>query len=490
VDRMDISSQQSAPQRATQPPPSPPPPARPSWHLAVKGNVLAMGLVSFFTDFSSEMMNPLLPIYLLGLVAPGPEVAAKAAFFVGLMEGIAETTASLLKIVSGRLSDVLGKRKALVLAGYGLSSLARPAIALTAAIWQVIALKFLDRVGKGVRTSPRDALIGDSVPADVRGLAFSFHRSMDHLGAVLGPLVAITVLYALLGKALWKGSAGIPGPAEMSALRWLFAIAVIPGTAAMLWLATKVREVPAKKRPEDLSQRTQRTQSGQGDLEEARGDGSGKSDSLRSLRPLREESPPAAAPGVPSVWKKLPRRFYMFVAAVCLFALGNSSDLFIVTLAKVVFGMDLMQLVGLWVALHVSKIAFSIPGGMISDRLGRGPVIVTGWAVYMLVYLGLAFASQAWQLWALILVYGFYYGMTEGAEKALVTDFIPSEFRSTAFGIYHGAIGIAALPASFLFGLVWLRFGRHVPFLLGAAFAGAATAVLLVLLAGRVKEAG
>ncbi|RPI64436.1 MAG: MFS transporter, partial [Planctomycetaceae bacterium] len=201
-------------------------PPKPSWRTAVRGNVLMMGLVSLFTDFASEMMNPLLPIFIAGLVG-----GVKAAVYVGLMEGIAEATASILKLYSGRISDRLGKRKGLVLLGYGLSAVSRPMMALAGLVaaatagLQVVGLKFLDRVGKGIRTSPRDALIGDSVPKEVRGLAFSFHRSMDHLGAVLGPIAAMAILYMLIGDTLWNAPAARAQEhavdiVELDSLRW------------------------------------------------------------------------------------------------------------------------------------------------------------------------------------------------------------------------------------------------------------------------------
>ena len=419
----------------------PPPAAKPSWRQAVSGNVLAMGLVSLFTDFSSEMMNPLLPVFITGLLAPGPDVAARAALFVGLMEGIAETTAAVLKIYSGRISDRLGRRKLLVIVGYGLSSLCRPLTAAAANVAQVIALKFADRVGKGLRTSPRDALIGDSVSREFRGLAFSFHRAMDHLGAVLGPLVAIGVLYALLGKVVWQGSTAQPTAEEMKAMRWLFAFAVVPGLLAMLALIGKVQEV----------------------------------------KPAATASVGGAGG---AATRSLPRRFYAFVGVVALFALGNSSDMFIVFLGWTRFGFGLSEIVALWVGLHVVKLAFSLPGGMLSDRIGRRPVIVAGWLVYALIYLGLAFAGSAAVFVGLVLAYGFYYGMTEGAEKALVVDFAPAELRGTAFGIYHGAVGLAALPASLIFGAVWKFYGPTAAFGIGAALAGVATLLLLLLLAG------
>lgn len=420
-----------------------PPPTRPAgWRQAVRGNVLAMGLVSLLTDFSSEMMNPLLPIFIAGLVG-----GKWAAFWVGLTEGIAEATASLLKIVSGRVSDRAGKRKALVVAGYGASTLARPAMALAGllvaayAALQVVVLKFFDRVGKGLRTSPRDALIGDSVDAAHRGLAFSFHRAMDHTGAVLGPLVSIGLLYALLGYARWGRAGGgldVP-PEEMRALRILFALALVPGLAAMVALVVGVREIAPRRAP-----------------------GEGR---------------PAGA------WRQLPRPFYAYVGIVALFALGNSSDLFLLLYGWGRFGLSLVQVVILWIVLHVAKIVFSLPGGVLSDRLGRRPLILAGWAVYALVYLGFALVEAPWQFWTLFVAYGIYHGLTEGVEKALVADFIPSERRATAFGLYHGAIGLAALPASLLFGVFWATIGPRVAFSIGACLAALAAVLLGVLLA-------
>jgi MFS family permease len=416
--------------------------ARPRWRQVFAGNVLAMGLANLFTDFSSEMIYPLLPVFLSGLVAPGA-----AAVAVGLMEGIGETTAALLKIASGAASDVLRRRKLLVLAGYGLSTVCRPLMAFAGAASHVVALRFGDRVGKGIRTSPRDALLSESVEPGVRAFAFSFHRAMDHLGAILGPLAAVGILYALLGRALWHGSAAAATPAEMAALRRLFAFAIVPGVLAMVALFVLVRD-PA--------------------------------------RPASAVGGAAARAAV-----RLPRRFYGFVAAVTLFALGNSSDLFLVFLARTRFGFGLLPLIGLWVFLHGSKALFSLPGGWLADRYGRRPAILAGWAVYAAVYLGFAFASGPAAFWALLFVYGAYYGLTEGAEKALVADFVPPEARGRAFGIYHGAIGLAALPASLLFGVFWARLGPAVAFGIGAALAGlAALALAAVLAVPRPGEGG
>jgi MFS family permease len=408
---------------------------RPGWRDAIQGNVLAMGLVSMFTDASSEMIYPLLPVFFTGLVPLG-----MAAVYVGLMEGVAETTASLLKIFSGGLSDKLGKRKSLVVAGYGLSTFARPLMALAFAGWNVVALRFLDRIGKGIRTSPRDALIGDSVDKSVRGLAFSFHRSMDHLGAVLGPLTAMGVLYLFLGKVLWQGNEARAGAEEMNAMRWLFVLSLIPGIFAMMALVGKVKEIAPKP------------------------------------------SPAATAAKKGGVAGRLPKSFYAFVGIVTLFALGNSSDLFLLLLGKERFGLGLFQVILMWILLHVSKIAFSLPGGAMSDRFGRRPLIVAGWIVYALVYMGMAEVQVEWQFWAIFIAYGAFYGLTEGAEKALVADFVPSEYRGTAFGIYHGAVGIAALPASLIFGLFWEALGPRTAFGIGAGLAGLSAVLLLILL--------
>lgn len=380
------------------------------------------------------MIYPLLPVFFTGLVSP-----AAAAIYIGLMDGVAESTSSILKIYSGRLSDKLGVRKPLALAGYGLSSLARPLMALAAAGWHVVALRFLDRVGKGVRTSPRDALLSESVPNDVRGLAFSFHRAMDHAGAICGPLAAMLILYFTLGKNLiWQQGNGVANPEEMQALRWLFAIALLPGIAATtaLWRWVK-------------------------------------------------DSAGTGATGVKSADQSatsLPKRFYLFLVAVTLFTLGNSSDLFLIFYAITRYELGLGWVLLLWVILHLSKIIFSLPGGWLSDRAGRRVAISLGWLVYVGVYVAMPYASTLWMTGGLLVIYGAYYGMTEGAERALIADFVSPERRGKAYGYYHGAVGLAALPASLLFGVLWAAIGPQIAFGIGAGLAAGALVILTVSL--------
>ena len=406
-------------------------------------NVIMLGLVSFLTDVSSEMIYPLLPFFFTGLVP-----VSVAVIYIGLMDGLGETIASLLKIYSGKLSDTLGKRKSLAVVGYGISTLGRPLIALVTAGWHVIALRALDRVGKGIRTSPRDALIGDSIRPEDRGLAYSFHRMMDHSGAFLGPLLAALFLYAWLGQTFFWGKGTVAaGPREMQALRWLFLIAFLPGLVCMFVLFRKVHDigVPQQLKPSDMAEQS------------------------------------------PSLKKPLPKRFYYYLGIVTLFTLGNSSDLFLIFYAQTRFELGLGYAIALWTLLHISKILFSLPGGRLSDKLGRRITIVAGWLVYIFVYLFITLVPDLWMVAALIFFYGIYYGLTEGAERALVTDYVESSQRGQAFGYYHGAVGLAALPASLLFGLFWAQIGPRTAFLISTGLAAIATTLLIFVLAKQGK---
>lgn len=379
----------------------------------ISGNVLVLGLVSFLTDVSSEMIYPLLPLFVATL--PGG-----SAVFLGLIEGAAESTAALLKLASGSWSDRMRSRKGLVLAGYGMSALARPLIALAVSPLGVLLVRVSDRVGKGVRTSPRDALIADSSPPDGRGKAFGFHRSMDHAGAVVGPLLATVALYLLADD-----------------LRAVFWLAGIPGLLAVALIILRVREVPR---------------------EAAR------------LSPSKRLLPGPLPRG--------PIRGYL--AILLLFTLGNSSDAFLLLKAGQ-SGMNASRVALLWTAFHVVKMLAAMPFGALSDRIGRKRVIICGWAVYAVSYCGFALAHSQWQIWCVFLFYGIFYGLTEGVEKAFVADMAPAEQNGTAFGWYNLAIGAGALPASLIFGAIWTWAGPATAFTFGAALAGVA-ALLLALL--------
>jgi MFS family permease len=368
----------------------------------ISTNVWAMGVVSFLTDFSTEMIYPLLPLFLT-------QTLGASVGFVGRLEGLAESTASVLKLFSGWLADRLGTRKPIVAAGYTLSSLSKPLVAVAGTPWQVLVIRFLDRVGKGVRTSPRDALIADSVSPAQRGQAFGLQRTMDHAGAITGPLVAAALLAALHGR-----------------LRIVFGLAAVPALLSVLVILLFVREVPpAGGARTALPQLT--------------------------LRPFD-------------------RRFRRYLAILLLFTLGNSSDAFLLLRAQQV-GMAAALIPLAWVALHVVKMVTSLPAGSLSDRVGRRSLILGGWAIYAVVYLGFAAAAHPFQIWALFLVYGVYFGLTEGVEKAFVADLVPEHLRGTAYGVFNFAIGVGAFPASAIMGLLWERFGPAVAFTYGAMLA-------------------
>lgn len=375
--------------------------------------VVALSVVSLLTDLSSEMIYPLLPLFLVGTLGAG-------AGMLGAIEGAAETTAALLKLASGWWSDRLRRRKPLVIAGYALAAAARPLVALAGSAAQVLAVRVTDRVGKGIRGAPRDALLADAVAPALRGRAFGLHRAADHLGAVLGPLVAFVLLE----------HAGIP-------LRSVFLWAAVPGALAVLVLWLGVRE-----------------------------------------RPRAVVEAPAAA-RAPLRGVRLGRPFWWYLGAVLLFTLGNASDAFLL-LRAAELGVPASAVPLLWALLHVVKSAANAVGGDLSDRVGRRPLIVGGWLVYAAVYLLFARATEPWHAWALFTAYGVYFGMTEGAEKALVADLAPADRRGSAFGWYNLAIGVGALPASVVFGVVWETVGAGAAFALGAGLALLAAVVLLV----------
>lgn len=393
-------------------------------------NVYVLALVSFLTDVSSEMIYPLLPVFLTS-------VLGASAGALGAIEGAAESTAALLKLASGWWSDRVKRRKPLVLLGYGIASVMRPLVAIAQTASQVLVIRVSDRVGKGIRNSPRDALIADSVHPSIRGRAFGFHRAADNLGGVIGPLAAFAIL-------TW-------GEAPLRLVFWL---AAIPGVLAVLALSAGVREVPR----EDETRRA-----------------------AGRAAPTLTDGTPAARHGEDS----LPGRFWGAMVAIFLFTLGNSTDAFLL-LRAAQLGVPVALAPMLWAFLHVVKSASNIPGGALSDRIGRRPTIVAGWLFYALVYYLLAAATRTWHAWALFALYGVYFGLTEGSERALVSDLVPAARRGTAFGWYYLTIGIGALPASVLFGLLWNRYGSSTAFIVGATLALiAAVAIAMVPVRGR-----
>ena len=382
-------------------------------------NVFALSAVSFLTDVSSEMIYPLLPAFLTMVLGAN-------ASFIGAIEGAAETTAALLKLASGWWSDRVQKRKPLVFWGYFIASAMRPLVAIATSAVQVLGIRVADRVGKGIRNAPRDALIAESVDPTIRGRAFGVQRAADNAGGVVGPLIAFAVL-------TWK----------IAELRTVFWLAAIPGALAVLVVAFGVRDIrrdthaPAKSGP-DLS--------------------------------------------VP-----LGARFWRVLAVIFVFTLGNSTDAFLLLRANQL-GVPVALAPILWAALHLVKTASNVPGGALSDRIGRQRTLIAGWTLYAAVYLAFGLAHAAWQAWALFGVYGLFFGLTEGSERALISDLVPLERRGTAYGWYNLAIGLGALPASLMFGFVWDRYGPATAFFMGATLALVAAVGLLAATSGGQQQ--
>ena len=396
-------------------------------------NVVAISVVSLLNDASSEIIYPLLPAFLKGLLGVSSPYAAAV---IGLIEGAAESVSSLLKLFSGYFSDRTGRRKGLVVFGYGLASVVRPLLALASNWYQVLAVRFTDRVGKGLRSAPRDAMIADAAPASERGLAFGFHRAMDHGGAVLGPLIGLALLW------LVAADPETPTAADYSTI---FLFASVPALLAMLVLIFAVRE----------------TDKG----------------------PKAAAAPAPAAPAAATVRLTLrgfDANFKWFLVLVALFTLSNSTDAFLIRRAQMAGVSTGQGTLLLWSALHLSKVVSSVVGGDLSDRLGRKTLIVSGWLLYAAVYLGFAYVSTPLGAWSLFLVYGVYFGLAEGAEKALVADLVRPEQRGTAYGLYNLAFGITVLPASLLMGALWDAWSPEAAFYTSAAI-GTTAALLLAL---------
>jgi len=429
--------------------------------------VIMLGFVSLFTDAATEMIYPLIPVYVAAL--------GSGALLLGIIEGVAETTASLLKLISGIISDKTGKRKLYVVAGYAISSIIRPLTGIVSAAWQIVVVRMLDRVGKGIRTAPRDALVASSVEPEIRGKSFGFHRAMDHTGAVIGPILAIMTLLILIS--------GFGINDSLLALRWTFILAIIPGTIAVLILIFFVKE------------------------KRVRGNGNAAFEfSLANFD----------------------SNFKRYLLIMILFTLGNSSDAFLLfrveesitrsgAVTEVVNGIaplhnmisrfgdeearakiiNILFLPLVWAFFHVIKVIFSTPLGALSDRVGRKKIINIGWAIYAFVYLAFAamvFLPSGLQIPATFLLFGVYalfYAFSEGAEKAFVADLVSENQRGSAYGLFNFSIGLGALPASIIFGFLYSFFDKMLPGYGGTVafgFGGVMAVISMILLATAVNE--
>jgi len=407
--------------------------SKPKVGAAMPRNVWVATAASFLTDASSEMLHNSIPLFLVNVLGAGTAL-------VGIVEGIAESTASILKLFSGYFSDRVRNRKWLAVLGYGVSTVAKPFLYVASTWTGVLGLRFAERFGKGIRTAPRDALIADCVDERCRGAAFGLHRAGDTAGALLGLVIALLILLASQ-----RGAALL----TRHTFQMLVIASSIPAVLAVVVLAAGIREPRA----------------------------------------------PAGAAGVPRLsLAGFDRRFKLFLVIVVLFTLGNSSDAFLILRAQNA-GLPLAGIFGMMITMNLVYAVVARPAGALSDRLGRRRFLVVGWLVYAAVYAGFAVARAGWQAWALMGVYGLYYGLTEGVAKAFVADLVPAERRGTAYGVYHAAVGITAFPASLIAGLLWQGagrwggFGPSAPFIFGGALALAAAAMLAALPA-RVVDSG
>ncbi len=369
-------------------------------------NVWFLTIGSFLTDISTEMLTNLIPLFLYNVLGVQTSI-------IGLIDGIAETTASLVKIYSGTLSDRLGKRKLLTVAGYALSTIVKPFLYLAVSWEWVLGVRFADRVGKGVRTAPRDALLAGSAKSNQRGYAFGIHRAGDTAGAFVGLGIA--------GLIIWLTQAGI-AELERHTFQVVVLASIIPAVLAVLVLTFGVKEVEAEKKDNQ---------------------------------------------NLPTVkWKDFDRRFRAFVIVVIIFTLGNSSDSFIILRGQN-RGLSVLQIIGMLMTFNAIYAILASPLGSLSDRVGRRKLMLAGWTIYGLVYLGFALSQTGAAIWALFGLYGLYYALTEGVAKALVADFVPQEQRGTAYGFFNAAIGFSALPASVIAGVLWQYIDPAAPFVFG-----------------------
>ncbi len=383
-------------------------------------NVFVAGLVSFFMDVSSEMIYPLVPLFLANVLGVNKSI-------IGLIEGIAESTASLLKVFSGWLSDRIGNRKWLMAVGYGISTFSRPIVALATGWHHVMGSRFMDRFGKGVRTAPRDAIIAESSESAYLGRAFSFHRSLDTMGAVVGPALAFFFLGIFSNN-----------------YRTVFWLSIIPGAIAVLLIISFITE--QKKKTISHSERPKLT--------------------LKHFD-----------------WK-----FKFFVLIATLFAIGNSSDVFLILRAQQI-GIPTVVIPVVYLLFNLIYSISAIPAGIAADRFGRKRVILLGFVLFAVLYYGFATAGNTTAIWVLFGFYGLFMGLTEGIQKAFLATIIPPDFKATAFGVYNTAVGLAMFPASFIGGWLWDHVSPSATFYYGAITAGFSAVLFIVFIAAIKRDA-
>jgi len=380
-----------------------------------------LGSVSLLTDVSREMIFPLLPIYLTSVLGVGTA-------FVGLVEGIAESTSSVLNLVTGWLSDRIRKRKTLMLWGYGLSAVTRPLIALVTAGWHILLVRFVEKVGKGIRVTSRDALIAESATAENRGKSFGLHRSLDNIGSIIGPLFAFSLL-ARLGN-------------DYRLVFWIASIPAFLGLGALAFFVAEKERVTYQ-------------------VEKITFKG------IFNLKPFQ-------------------KNFKMFLIITAIFELANSSNAFLLLRVKDV-GLPVELIPIIYLFCNIFRTISSLPGGMLSDKLGRRNMLACGWVIYGLSYLGFAFFTSVSQAWVIFGIYGLFSGMTEGIKKALVADLVPSEIRGAAYGLHSFVSSFIQLPASLMLGIVWQQYNALIAFSLGGGLAMAAGCLLLIFIPARPK---
>lgn len=394
-------------------------------------NVWAVGFTSFFMDISSEMVINILPLFLSNVLGVQTSI-------IGLIEGVAEATASILKLFSGWLSDKLGSRKWLAVVGYALSALSKPFFYIANTWGLVASVRWADRIGKGIRTAPRDALVADSTTKETRGIAFGFNRAMDKAGAMFGLLIAALVVWLTQANTV---------DLSRNTFQTIVLISLIPAVLAVISLALGASDVKV---------------TGQREAPKF---------SLRSM-------------GKP---------FNIFLIIVSIFTLGNSSDGFLVLRAQNL-GVSVTGILLMLAVFNLVIAAIATPAGSLSDRIGRRRLIVGGWLLYALVYFGFALADSAWQIWLLYLAYGLYFGMAFGTANAMVADLVPENMRGTAYGTYHAVIGLLAFPSSFIAGILWegvgswAGFGPSAPFYFGGAMALIAAVLMIFWMPKTMKE--